>query len=154
MLTDYHTHLRPDVPDTPPERFFTEDNVRRYIDAAAARGIAELGFSEHVYRFRESLDVWEHEFWRACAFDSLDDYVEFLARMPVKVGLEVDWIPGREEQIAQLIGDRPWDYIIGAVHFIGDRLAGRLVIEARIALGDRSARAPDLDQVGVGEDVE
>ena len=121
MLTDYHTHLRPDVPDTPPERFFTEDNVRRYIDAAAARGIAELGFSEHVYRFRESLDVWQHEFWRACAFDSLDDYVEFLARMPVKVGLEVDWIPGREEQIAQLIGDRPWDYIIGSVHFIGDR---------------------------------
>ena len=41
--------------------------------------------------------------------------------MPVKVGLEVDWIPGREEEIARLIGDRPWDYIIGSVHFIGDR---------------------------------
>ena len=56
MLTDYHTHLRPDVRDTPPERYFTEDNVRRYLDAAQARGIEELGFSEHVYRFRESLD--------------------------------------------------------------------------------------------------
>ena len=41
--------------------------------------------------------------------------------MPVKVGLEVDWIPGREEEIARLIDDRPWDYIIGSVHFIGDR---------------------------------
>ena len=41
--------------------------------------------------------------------------------MPVKLGLEVDWIPGREEQIARLIGDRPWDYVIGSVHFIADR---------------------------------
>ena len=33
----------------------------------------------------------------------------------------MDWIPGREEQIARLIEDRPWDYIIGSVHFIADR---------------------------------
>jgi histidinol-phosphatase (PHP family) len=121
MLTDYHTHLRPDASDTPPSRYFSEENVRRYLDAAAARGVDELGFSEHVYRFRESLDIWQHPFWRECAHDSLDEYVEFLTRMPVKVGLEVDWIPGREEQIARLIGDRPWDYIIGSVHFIADR---------------------------------
>ena len=56
MLTDYHTHLRPDVHDTPPSRYFTQENVRRYLDVAHARGIEELGFSEHVYRFRESLD--------------------------------------------------------------------------------------------------
>ena len=121
MLTDYHTHLRPDRTDTPPAKFFTAENVQRYLDAAAARGIAELGFSEHVYRFRESLDIWQHPFWRECALDSLDEYVEFLTGMPVKVGLEVDWIPGREEAIARLIGDRPWDYIIGSVHFIADR---------------------------------
>ena len=121
MLTDYHTHLRPDTADTPPERYFTEDNVRRYLDAATARGITDLGFSEHVYRFRESLDIWQHPFWRECAQDSLDEYVEFLVSMPVKVGLEVDWIPGREDAIARLIGDRPWDYIIGSVHFIADR---------------------------------
>jgi histidinol-phosphatase (PHP family) len=121
MLTDYHTHLRPDTRDTPPARYFTEENVQRYLDAADARGVSELGFSEHVYRFRESLDIWQHPFWRECAHDSLDEYVEFLTRMPVKVGLEVDWIPGREEQIARLIGDRPWDYIIGSVHFIADR---------------------------------
>jgi histidinol-phosphatase (PHP family) len=121
MLTDYHTHLRPDRKDTPPSAYFTEDNVQRYLDAAAARGIEELGFSEHVYRFRESLEIWQHPFWRECAQDPLDEYVEFLTAMPVRVGLEVDWIPGREEQIARLIGDRPWDYIIGSVHFIADR---------------------------------
>ena len=121
-LTDYHTHLRPDVGDTPPERYFTEANVRRYREAAAARGIAELGVSEHVYRFREALDVWQHPFWRHCAHDPLDQYVEFLAGMEgVKLGLEVDWIPGRERELARLIDDRPWDYVIGSVHFIADR---------------------------------
>ena len=36
---------------------------------------------------------------------------------------------------------------------LGDRFNGRLVEEARIALGQRSGAAPDLDQVGMGEDV-
>jgi histidinol-phosphatase (PHP family) len=109
------------VSDTPPARYFTEENVQRYLAAARERGIEELGFSEHVYRFRESLDVWQHPFWRACAHDSLAEYFEFLAAMPVKAGLEVDWIPGREEQLAAIIDSHPWDYIIGSVHFIGDR---------------------------------
>src|SRR6185503_15737140 len=126
MLTDYHTHLRPDTLDTPPERYFTEANLERYLEAAAARGIGELGFSEHVYRFREALDVWRHPFWEECATDSLDEYVGFLVEMrqrghAVKLGLEVDWIAGREEEIARLIDGRPWDYIIGSVHFIADR---------------------------------
>ncbi len=121
MLTDYHTHLRPDARDTPAARYFTEDNVRRYLEAAQGQGIEELGFSEHVYRFRESLAVWRHPFWVECAQDSLDEYVEFLISMPVKVGLELDWIPGREEQLAAIADAYPWDYIIGSVHFIADR---------------------------------
>jgi histidinol-phosphatase (PHP family) len=122
VLTDYHTHLRPDKLDTPPERYFTEANVRRYREAAAARGIAELGFSEHVYRFREALAIWRHPFWVECAQDSLDEYVDFLyGTEGVRLGLEVDWIPGREEELARLIDGRPWDYVIGSVHFIADR---------------------------------
>jgi histidinol-phosphatase (PHP family) len=126
MLTDYHTHLRPDSLDTPPETFFTESNLERYLEAAASRGIEELGFSEHVYRFREALEIWRHPFWEECASDSLDQYVEFLLEMrrrghAVRLGLEVDWIAGRQEEIERLINGRPWDYIIGSVHFIADR---------------------------------
>jgi len=118
-LTDYHTHLRPDALETPPERYFTQANVDRYLEAAAARGITELGFSEHVYRFREALDVWQHPFWRECARDSLDEYVEFVAGTEgVRLGIEVDWIPGREDRVARLIEGRPWDYVIGSVHFV------------------------------------
>ncbi len=58
MLTDYHLHLRPDEDGTTFERYFTAENVDRYLAAAAAAGIEELGVSEHVYRFRQALDLW------------------------------------------------------------------------------------------------
>ena len=57
MLTDYHVHLRPDARQNRPERFFTAANAERYRAAAEERGIAELGVSEHVYRFTEALAV-------------------------------------------------------------------------------------------------
>lgn len=125
-LTDYHTHLRPDDPGTDAATYFTERNLERYFEQARARGIAELGFSEHVDRFREALAVWRHPFWVENAVDSLDDYVDFLLAMreagyPVKLGLELDYIPGREEELAALVEGRPFDYVIGSVHFIADR---------------------------------
>ena len=120
MLTDYHVHLRPDEPDTPPERYFTGENVERYRAAAAERGIEELGISEHVHRFRQALDVWRHPFWEESASDDLDAYAEFLADGPLRCGIEMDWVPGAEERIAELLESRPFDYVIGSVHFIGE----------------------------------
>ena len=126
MLTDYHTHLRPDDEGASAEQFFTEENLQRYLDVAAERGITDLGFSEHVYRFRQALEVWRHPFWESYAVDDLDSYCDFVQQMKaaghaVKLGLEVDYIAGREEQIEALIDGRPWDYVIGSVHFISGR---------------------------------
>ena len=59
MLTDYHLHLRPDEEGTTAERYFTAENVERYLGPRRAAGIAELGVSEHVYRFRQALDLWQ-----------------------------------------------------------------------------------------------
>ena len=56
MLSDYHLHLRPDEDDTPPERYFTEENVDRYLAAAEEAGLEEIGCAEHVYRFTQSLE--------------------------------------------------------------------------------------------------
>jgi histidinol-phosphatase (PHP family) len=126
VLTDYHTHLRPDSPEATPDAFFTEANVLRYLEAAGERGIGELGFSEHVYRFRQALDIWRHPFWDQYAVDDLDAYCDFVAGMkaaghPVKLGIELDYIPGREDRIARLVEGHPWDYVIGSIHFIADR---------------------------------
>ena len=125
-LTDYHVHLRPDDLGTDASEYFTERNLARYVERASERGIAELGFSEHVYRFREALEVWRHPFWVENAVDSLDEYVEFLLAMreagyPVKLGIELDYLPGRESELAAIVEGRPFDYVIGSVHFIADR---------------------------------
>lgn len=119
MLTDYHVHLRPDQPDTTAEAYFTEANAARYREAAEERGIAELGVSEHVHRFYDALDVWDHPFWRQNAADDLESYVAFVREdTDLRLGIEVDFIPGREDQIANLLDRHPWDYVIGSVHFL------------------------------------
>src|SRR3954451_4459583 len=64
MLTDYHVHLRQDEPEHTAEAAFTAANAERYVEVAAERGVETLGVSEHVHRFRQALDVWQHPFWR------------------------------------------------------------------------------------------
>jgi histidinol-phosphatase (PHP family) len=120
MLTDYHVHLRPDEPATP-EQYFTAANAERYRALASERGIAELGVSEHVYRFRQALDVWQHPFWRENALDDLDAYCAFVrGETDLRLGVEADFVPGREDRMANLLDARDWDYVIGSVHFVGD----------------------------------
>jgi histidinol-phosphatase (PHP family) len=120
MLTDYHLHLRPDEEGTAFERYFTAENVERYLDAAAAAGIEELGVSEHVYRFRAALDLWQHPLWVENAVDDLDAYCEFVRGTPLRLGIECDFIPGAEERTAALLEARDFDYVVGSVHFIGE----------------------------------
>jgi histidinol-phosphatase (PHP family) len=120
VLTDYHVHLRPDEENTPPERYFTDENVARYRAAADAAGIAELGVSEHIHRFRQALDVWSHPFWEQSARDDLDAYCDFLAASPLRAGIEADYLAGLEDEMGELLAGRPFDYVVGSVHFVGE----------------------------------
>jgi histidinol-phosphatase (PHP family) len=121
VLTDYHVHLRPDERENTAERFFTRSNAERYREAAAERGIDELGVAEHIYRFSQSLEVWEHPFWQTYAVDDLDDYCAFVRdETDLKLGIEADFIPGREDRMANLLDGREWDYVVGSIHFVGD----------------------------------
>lgn len=122
MLTDYHLHLRPDDLDATAAEHFTRANVARYRAVASERGIAELGVSEHVHRFRQALDVWGHPFWRENAVDDVDEYCSFVrTQTDLRLGIECDFVPGREAQIAALLDARDFDYVVGSVHFLGDR---------------------------------
>lgn len=120
VLTDYHLHLRPDEEDTPPERFFTQQNVDRYLAAATEAGIAELGVSEHIYRFTQALELWRHPFWGEQARDDLDAYCEFVRGTELRLGVECDFIPGAEDRTATLLEARDFDYVVGSVHFVGE----------------------------------
>jgi histidinol-phosphatase (PHP family) len=120
VLTDYHVHLRQDhIADTPAGRFFTAANAERYRTVASERGIEELGVSEHIYRFREALTVYDHPFWREQARDDLDDYCAFVREeTDLRLGIEADYVAGREDRIANLLEAREWDYVVGSVHLL------------------------------------
>jgi histidinol-phosphatase (PHP family) len=122
VLTDYHWHLRDDEDRSPPEEFaFTRENVDRYLAAAGEVGIEELGPSEHIYQFRQALDLWRHPYWESQARDDLDAYCEFVRSTPLRLGIEVDFVPGAEDRTASLLEERDLDYVIGSIHFLGDR---------------------------------
>jgi histidinol-phosphatase (PHP family) len=119
MLTDYHVHLRSDALDASVAEHHTDANTARYRTTATERGITELGVSEHVYRFRQALQLWRHPFWEGYAHDDLDEYCAFVREhTDLRLGLEVDFVPGAEERTADLLAARDFDYVLGSVHFI------------------------------------
>jgi histidinol-phosphatase (PHP family) len=119
MLTDYHVHLRPDGEDASVAEYHTQANADRYREVAEERGIAELGVSEHIYRFRQALEIWRHPFWERYAHDDLDDYCAFVREQTdLRLGIEMDFVPGAEERTANLLEARDFDYVVGSVHFL------------------------------------
>src|SRR5277367_2313459 len=119
MLTDYHVHLRSDDLDASATSHWTQANAERYRAAASDRGIAELGASEHVYRFAQALEVWRHPFWQRYAHDDLDEYCGFVREhTDLRLGIEADFVPGAEDRMANLLEARDFDYVIGSVHFL------------------------------------
>jgi len=144
-VSDYHLHLHPHV-DPDGETFgvaqgeYPPGHIEAYVEAAAARGVTELGFTEHLYRCVEAAPVlgafWEAEstpedvaelsraMVEADLTLSLDEYVEAVvsakdAGLPVKLGLEVDFFPETIDAVLDLLEPYPWDYLIGSVHWIG-----------------------------------
>ena len=122
MLTDYHVHLRPDDRGTSADRYFTQGNAERYRTVARERGIEELGVSEHIYRFAQALEVWDHPLWRENAVDDLDAYCQFVREeTDLRLGIEADFVAGREDRMASLLETREWDYVVGSIHFLRDK---------------------------------
>ncbi len=139
-MSDYHLHLHPHSPQpgTPPMGEYPPGYIDRYVEVALSRGVTEIGFTEHLYRCVEAESAlgrwWERDsnpLLRAHTQEmvarernlSLEKYVAVVldakARgLPVKLGLEVDFEPGRERQVLDLIAPYPWDYLVGSVHWI------------------------------------
>jgi histidinol-phosphatase (PHP family) len=120
VLTDYHVHLRPDDLEATAEAYFTEANVERYLEAAREAEVEELGVSEHIYRFTAGLDIWDHPLWIENARDDLGAYCRFVRTTPLRLGIEMDFVPGREDRIATVLDSHDFDYVVGSVHFLGD----------------------------------
>jgi len=125
VIVDYHMHLRaPKVRGSEPLDH-TLEAVERFVARALDRGVDEIGFTEHVYYFRQTRAVWHLPYHlERCSFD-LDAYVDVLLEaracgLPVKVGLELDNAPGRQDELAELLAPYPWDFLLGSVHEVLD----------------------------------
>lgn len=154
-MIDYHVHLWPH-PELADEGELALERLSRYCDEAALAGVREVALTEHFFRFRQARAVvegWWDDFeerggrpFRAQArayFDhhataDLDRYVEAAlaarsAGLPVVVGLEVDYYPGRMGEVGELLSGYPFDVLLGSVHWIGnwmfDDLADPLQLE-------------------------
>src|SRR5918996_5720988 len=114
----------------------TVEAVERYVEVAVARGVDEIGFTEHVYYFAETRSFWELPYQLDRCRHSLDAYCDAILEgkrrgLPVKLGLEVDWLPGRADELASLLEPYPWDYLLGSVHWIDG-----LAVDSRPGLWD------------------
>jgi histidinol-phosphatase (PHP family) len=101
----------------------TAEAVERFVTEAAARGIDEIGLTEHVYYFREFGPLLENPYQQGRVGHDLETYCDAVVEvkrrgLPVKLGLEVDWIPGRAGELAEILEPYPWDFLLGSVHIL------------------------------------
>jgi histidinol-phosphatase (PHP family) len=119
VIVDYHMHLR----DGREKVAHVTSSIEPFLDTARKAGVDEIGFTEHVYYFTQTRPLWTVPYQiEHCLYD-LDDYVDAVVQAqergrPVKLGLEVDYVPGREDETRAILEPYPWDYLLGSVHFV------------------------------------
>jgi histidinol-phosphatase (PHP family) len=135
-MLDYHLHLWPHGERA---RQATVDQLAAYCDRAAGEGVTEIALTEHLFRFDQADALlggwWRDEpdgrrrdemerYWYQHVSADLDAYVETglaakAAGLPVVIGMEVDYYPGRMDSVAQLLAGYPFDVLLGSVHWLG-----------------------------------
>lgn len=109
--TDYHIHTTYSDGKSAPEE---------YIIQAKSAGIKEIGFSEHLNLSSEN---------QLCCMEPrmVSDYISHIRRLndevsgiKIKIGIEVDYFPGQEEEIYKFINGLDLDYVLGSVHYLGE----------------------------------
>jgi histidinol-phosphatase (PHP family) len=119
VIVDYHMHLRSGREEISLDTW----SVDPYVDAARAAGLDEIGFTEHVYYFKQTLPLWHVPYHTERCVHDIASYLDAIVAakergLPVKLGLEVDYEPGREEETRRVLEPYPWDYLLGSIHFI------------------------------------
>ncbi|MDN5697919.1 MAG: histidinol-phosphatase HisJ family protein [Rubrobacter sp.] len=101
-MIDYHLHVVAHA-----DRPMTVENILEYCEVAKSRGIRELGITEHD-RFLDDIDL---EAFREAKERSQD--------VALRLGIEVDFVPGKEAEMEHFATALPYDYVIGSVHRVG-----------------------------------
>jgi histidinol-phosphatase (PHP family) len=105
-LIDYHLHVVAHG-----DRPMTVENILDYCEVAKARGIRQMGITEHD-RYLDDIDL--------AAFQEAREHSP---DVELRLGIEIDFVPGKEEEMDRFATELPYDYVIGSVH----RVAGEEV---------------------------
>lgn len=113
MITSYHNHTTWSD---------GENTIAEMVAGARAAGVDAMGISDHyVLRGDGRTVCW------SMPLSALDDYVAAVravaAEYPsgaVQLGLEADYTPECMDALSARLRQYPFDYLIGAVHFLGD----------------------------------
>jgi len=101
-LVDYHLHVVAHG-----DRPMTVENILAYCEVAKKRGIRQMGITEHD-RYLDDIDV--------AAFQEAREKSE---DVELRLGIEIDFVPGAEERMDHDGSALPYDYVIGSVHRVG-----------------------------------
>ncbi len=116
LLTDYHTHTERGP--------YTVTWLKEFLNVAKERGIEEYGVSEHAYRFKQTAHLLDNPWVRERRTEDLNEYFAMVQEarrqgISVKFGVELDYVPGIDDELRAFIASFPFDYVIGSVHWLG-----------------------------------
>lgn len=118
MIVDYHVHT--------PYCGHAQGKMVEYVEAAINAGMSELGFSDHLGRYYLGR-LQKKRYWDwGMSEKNVDRYFNealelkelFAGRIPIRVGLEVDYIEGAEHLVERITNRFPYDYLLGSIHCI------------------------------------
>ena len=110
LTTDFHNHV-------------FRSSATQMAASARQKGIHILGLSEHVFQMNEGRPALTHMILEGPML-AITQYLTAVRaaaqdeKLDVRAGLEVDFIPAKNEQIQAALQGYDWDYLIGSVHEI------------------------------------
>ena len=115
-MIDYHLHTK--------RCHHAVGDVEEYLEEAAAKGLVEVGFADHFpldllgYCPKHPVTMAGQEL--EAYIKSITDLASRSGRPRVRLGIEVDYLPGKERETRFHLQQYPFDYVMGSVHFIED----------------------------------
>ena len=100
-MLDLHVHLLGHN-----DREANVENIRAFLDVASSRGLKEIGFADHDY------------YWDQMNFPLIREVAKDYPHLAVRIGIEAEYRPQDEERIKDLLGQYPFDFVIGSIHEI------------------------------------
>ncbi len=115
--TDFHSHV-------------SRSSAHEMAQSAQEKGLRVLGLSEHDFQMKEARSTLEHLSPEGPLL-TFPTYIEEVRtahqdlRLEVHLGMEVDFIPGKNEVIQAFLQSYTWDFLIGSVHEVDGLLIER-----------------------------